>query len=62
LGIILLSSLWWIWLFLLVIGALTYFSAKSKRSAATNETEETQEKILELKKQANDLRSQLLVP
>jgi len=60
LGLILLTNLWWIWLFLLVIGALTYFSAKSKRAGAAKQIEDAQANILKLKTEANELRAQLL--
>lgn len=60
LGLILLSNFWWIWLFLLVIGVLAYFTAKGKRSAAQKTIDEMQANILKLKQETIELRAQLL--
>lgn len=60
LGLILAFSIWFIWLFLIIIGGLTYLSSNSKRSGAVKEIDDLQSKIIELKKQANDLRAELI--
>jgi len=60
LGVLSLDDYIVIWLFLLTIGILTYFTAKSKRSNAQKEIDYAQAKILEHKKETIELRAQLL--
>jgi len=59
LGILFLSVLWPMWLFIILIGALTWFTALAKGGSAQEEREKLQTNIAELRQQLAIKRSSI---
>jgi hypothetical protein len=60
-GLLFLSSFWWLWAFLGIIGALTLLTAISKQGNAKKDITSTEARVAEMRGELAELRAQLVM-